>query len=61
VLLVEEVPDDAGAAFDVEALQRVVGLREPAVLLVGGTVHGTEGVARLAQRLRAGCATDCTS
>jgi electron transfer flavoprotein alpha subunit len=61
VLLVEDVPDDAGAAFDVEALQRVVDLREPSVLLVGGTVHGTEVVARLAQRLHAGCATDCTS
>jgi electron transfer flavoprotein alpha subunit len=61
VLLVEDVPDDAGAVFDVEVLQRVVSLREPSVLLVGGTVHGTEVVARLAQRLRAGCATDCTS
>jgi electron transfer flavoprotein alpha subunit len=61
VLLVEAVPDDAGATFDVEALQRIVALCEPAVLLVGGTVHGTEVVARLAQRLRAGCATDCTS
>ena len=58
VLLVENVPDDAGAVFDVAVLQRVVSLREPSVLLVGGTVHGTEVVARLAQRLRAGCATD---
>ena len=61
VLIVEDVPDGAGAAFDVVALERVVELRDPAVLLVGGTVHGTEVVARLAQRLRAGCATDCTS
>jgi len=60
VLIVEDVPDDAGTAFDVAALQRVVGLRDPAALLVGATVHGTEVVARLAQRLRAGCATDCT-
>jgi len=60
VLLVEVTPEAAGTAFGVEALLRVVHMREPAVLLVGGTVRGAELVARLAQRLGVGCASDCT-
>jgi len=61
VLIVEDVPDRAGAAFEVAALQHVVNLHEPHMLLMGGTAHGTEVLAQLAQRLQVGCATDCTN
>jgi electron transfer flavoprotein alpha subunit len=61
VVIVEDVPDAVGARFHVAALQHIANLREPSVLLMGGTAHGTEVLAQLAQRLKLGCATDCTS
>jgi len=43
----------------VEVLASAVARLDPEVVLVGGTALGTEASARLAQRLRLGCATDC--
>lgn len=51
----------AGAAPDVAlaALASVVAAEPVGILLVGATAHGTEVAARLAQRLRVACATEC--
>lgn len=49
-------PDEALAA-----VASVVATEAVAILLIGATAFGTEVAARLAQRLRLGCATDCLS
>lgn len=45
----------------VAALASVVAGEEVGILLVGATAYGTEVAARLAQRLRVGCAGECLS
>ena len=45
----------------VAALASVVAGEEVGILLVGATAYGTEVAARLAQRLRVGCASECLS
>jgi electron transfer flavoprotein alpha subunit len=50
----------ADAELQLETLRHVLRRRDPDVLLIGGTTHGTELAARLAQRLGVSCATDCT-
>lgn len=45
----------------VAALAALVGAEEVGILLLGATAFGTEVAARLAQRLRVGCASDCLS
>jgi len=45
----------------VAALASVVAGEEVGILLIGATAYGTEAAARLAQRLRVGCASDCLS
>lgn len=56
-----EVSPEASAAPEtaLAALAAMVAAEEVEILLVGGTAYGTEVAARLAQRLRVGCATDC--
>lgn len=44
-----------------EALWQLVMKQEPEIFLIGATKHGMEVAARLAQRLRVSCASECAN
>lgn len=50
------IVDDAPA---LDFLQQAAAGRVPDAILIGATVRGTELAARLSQRLKVGCASDC--
>lgn len=56
-----ENESSVSAGFAVAALEAAAREISPSVILAGATTAGTEIAARLAQRLGAGCAGDCTS
>lgn len=59
VVPVPGLGDHAGAEALTALLADAVGTLEPSTVLIGSTRTGAEAAARLAQRLRVACATEC--
>lgn len=58
--VVEPDGESQRSEVQVEALRQVLAERDPEIVLIGATAHGTEIAARLAQREAVGCVSECT-